>query len=243
VIAAAPPGRVAASRIAFDADAGMTRLARGGAAGPVRAVRGPRAATCAVTVVQTRGGLCDGDRWRVEVDAGPGARARLRAAGATVVQAGSSAMRTRLRAAAGAALSWRSGGVILTEGAQARLTTVVDCDRGGRCAVSELVAVHGPRDAVLRLVVRCGGTVRYEERLRLDRDPRAPWRLGGATHLGTAVAAGRGARTRARRWEAALDGAGAAEALGPDLVLARALGGSLAELDELLGPLVEELGT
>jgi urease accessory protein UreH len=160
-----------------------------------------------------------------------------------VVQPGRSALRTRLRAAAGATLTWRSAGVILADGVRARLTTVIDCDPRGRCAVSEMVAVPGPRDAVLRLVVRRGGAVRYEERLRLDRDPRAPWRLGEATHLGTAVAAGRGARTLARRWEAALDGAGAAEALGPDLVLARALGGSLAELDQLLGPLVEEVGT
>ncbi|HEY2705997.1 MAG TPA: urease accessory protein UreD [Candidatus Dormibacteraeota bacterium] len=243
MIAVAPPQRIAASRIAFAAAAGMTWLARGGAAGPVRAVRGPRAASCAVTVVQARGGLCDGDRWRIEVDAAAGARARVRGAGATVVQPGTSALRTRLRAAAGAELSWRSAGVILAEGARARLTTVVDCDPRGRCAVSEVVAVHGARDAVLRMVIRRGGAVRYEERLRLDRDPRAPWRLGDATHLGTAVAAGRGARSRARRWEAALDGAGAAEALGPDLVLARALGGSLAELDDLLGPLVEEMGT
>jgi hypothetical protein len=41
---------------------------------------------------------------------------------------------------------------------------------------------------------------------------------------------------------AALGPAGAAEALGGDLVLGRALGGSLAELDELLGPLVDEVG-
>jgi urease accessory protein len=231
------------SRIAFAAGGGVTWLARGGAAGPLRVVRAPRATTCAAIVVQTRGGVCDGDRWRVEVEAAPGAHARLRAAGATVVQPGRSALRTRLRAAAGATLTWRSAGVILADGVRARLTTVIDCDPRGRCAVSEMVAVPGPRDAVLRLVVRRGGAVRYEERLRLDRDPRAPWRLGEATHLGTALAAGRGARTLARRWEAALDGAGAAEALGPDLVLARALGGSLAELDQLLGPLVEEVGT
>jgi urease accessory protein UreH len=243
VIAVAPPQQPAPSRIALTACGGVTRLARGGAAGPLRVVRAPRGAVCTATVVQARGGLCEGDRWRVEVEAGAGARACLRAAGATVVGPGASALRTRLRVAAGAALAWRSRGLILAEGTRSRITTVVEVDGGGRCAASELVAVTGPRDVVLRLVVRHRGGLRFEERLRLDRDPRAPWRLGAATHLGTAVAAGRGVRTLARRWEAALGGAGTAEALRDDVVLARALGGSLAELDEILGPLVEEVGS
>jgi hypothetical protein len=125
--------------------------------------------------------------------------------------------------------------------ARVRLTTVVDVAPGGSAAVSELIAVPTGGDVVLRLVVLRGGAVLYEERTRFDRDPRQPWRLGEASHLGTALAVVANATTCARRWHAALRGSGAATSPRPGLVVARALGSSLQEVDALLGPLVEEI--
>jgi urease accessory protein UreH len=192
-------------------------------------------------LVQTQGGMLDGDRWRVDVQALAGTSVRLRGLGATLAHRGASVSRTRLLVASGAALSWRSPGVIPMDGARIRLTTVVDVARGGRAAVSEVLAVPRGCEAVLRLLVLRDGAVLYEERSGFDRDPREPWRLGDATHMGTALAVVANAGACARRWHAALAGCGAASSPRPGLVVARALGSSLQEVDALLGPLVEQI--
>jgi urease accessory protein UreH len=218
----------------------LTGLAHGNADGPWRVVRARSAPVCAATLVQTRGGMLDGDRWRIDAHAERGAHVRLRGTGATVAHRGATVSRTLLDVHAGAALTWRSPGVIAMPAARVRLTTVITVEGDGRAAMSELVAVAQPVDGLLRLVVLRDGLTLHEELCRLDRDPRRPWRMGSATHLATAVAVGAGATRRARRWNDALRGCGAATSPRPGLVVARALGASLQELDAVLGPLVED---
>jgi urease accessory protein UreH len=203
-------------------------------------VRATTAQHCDATLVQTQGGVLDGDRWRVDVHAEQDTSVRLHAVGATIAHRGASATRTRLRVARGATLTWRSPGVIAMEGARLRISTIVDVDRGARAAASEILATAHAHDAVLRLVVIRDSAVLYEERTGFH-DARQPWRLGTATHLGTAVAITPDATTRARRWNRALHSSGAATSPRPSLLVARVLGSSLQEVDALLGPLVDEL--
>jgi hypothetical protein len=59
--------------------------------------------------------------------------------------------------------------------------------------------------------------------------------------MGTAIACTRDAPVRARRWNLALRGCGAATSPRPAVVVARVLGSSLQEVDAVLGPLVEDL--
>jgi urease accessory protein UreH len=234
-----PPRPSCCSLVFSAAHPDRTVLAHATAAAPWRVVRAAGARCCEATLVQTQGGMLDGDRWRVDVHALRDSHVRLRGLGATLAHRGAAAARTRLRVAGGASLSWRSPGLIPMDGARVRLTTVVDVAASGSAAVSELIAVPGVCDAVLRVVVLRDGVVLYEERTRFDRDPRAPWRLGAATHLGTAVAVTPHARDCARHWHAALRGCGAAVSPHRGLVVARALGSSLQEVDAALGPLVE----
>jgi urease accessory protein UreH len=239
--ARAPVARAPACRLVFtSAGPRGTALAESTAGAPWRVVRATTAHPCDATLVQTQGGLLDGDRWRVDVHAQQDTNVRLRAVGATIAHRGASATRTRLRVARGAALTWRSPGVIAMDGARLRIATIIDVDRGSRAAVSEILATAHAHEAVLRLVVTRDGAVLYEERTGF-RDAQQPWRLGTATHLGTAVAVTPDATTRARRWNRALQSSGAATSPRPSLLVARALGSSLQEVDALLGPLVEEL--
>jgi urease accessory protein UreH len=238
---AVPSARPPACRLVF-ALAGQrgTALEAATAGAPWRVVRATTAQRCDATMVQTQGGLLDGDRWRVDTTADRDTTVRLRAVGATLAHRGASASRNRLRIADGATLTWRSPGVIPMQGARLRLTTIIDLRHGGRAAVSELLAAANAQDTVLRLVVIRNGEVVYEERTCFA-EAHHPWRLGGATHLGTAVAVTRDATARARHWNAALRNAGAATSPRPAVLVARVLGDSLQEIDALLGPLVEEL--
>jgi urease accessory protein UreH len=241
-VAAVAAGRAATCRLVFATTHGQhTELAHSNADGPWRVVRARTAPVCEATLVQTRGGLLDGDRWRVDVRAERGSSVRLRATGATLAHRGATVCRTKLDVRAGAVLSWRAPGVIAMPGARPRLTTIVAVERGGCAAVSELIAVPRPVEVVVRLVVVRDGVTLHEELCRLDRDPRSAWRMESATHLATAVAVGPGSAARARHWNAALRGRGAATSPRPGLVVARALGSSLQELDAALGPLIEDV--
>lgn len=191
-------------------------------------------------MVQARGGLCDRDRWHLVVVLEPGARVRLRGAGALVMHRGVSGCRTDLRVSPGARLSWRSPGVILRPGARGVVVTVVDSAPGGRVAVSE--AVDCPFEAVLRsrLLVRRGGVPLHEEWMEVCAPSRCgPAALGGATHMGTAIVVGPSPPATPQ-----VDGVPAAWGRARrGISVARALGSSLQAMDAMLGPVVEALVT
>ena len=218
---------------------GVTRLVEATAGGPIRVVRANPGHICDAMLVQARGGLCNGDRWRIEVDVGAGARVRLRAAAATLLQSGRCGLRTHLRVEAGAVLTWRSPGVIARPDAWGVVVLVVDAAAGALVGCDELL--HCDSGAVLRArtVVNRRSRPLHEEWTSLGgAGDHVATRLDHHTHAGSAVIVG--ART--------LRGAGQAGGLlaaqgrvRPGLHVARALGTSLQSLDAHLGALVESL--
>ncbi len=231
----------AACRVGFAAAPEGTRLARASAGAPWRVVRARAAPRCEVVLVQTRGGLIDGDRWRLEVEAEPGTRAALRSVGATVIHPGDCFVRARLHAGAGARLGQRSAGLILRPGARLRSTTVIRADRDGVAAAMEVVGLAGLSGGVLRLVALHGEDVLLDERTRLDGDRSRSWRMGRFTHIGTVVAVGDPSRLREGRWRSRLPASAGMANPRPGCLLIRALGRSIEELDLFLGPLTEEI--
>lgn len=217
---------------------GLTHLRSTSGGAPLRVVRAEPAPVCEAVVVQVRGGLCDRDRWHVVVELEPGARVRLRGAGALVMHRGVSGWRTDLHVSAGARLSWRSPGVILQPGARGAVVTVVEIARGGRVALSEVVDCAAGSVLRTRVVVRRGGVPVHEEWMEVGARERAgPAALGDATHLGTAIVVGPSPSAPPR-------GDGPPVAWGPvrpGLSVARALGSSLQQIDAVLGPVVETL--
>ncbi|HET9051117.1 MAG TPA: urease accessory protein UreD, partial [Candidatus Dormibacteraeota bacterium] len=140
--------------VRFGARDGVTRLLVTSAAGPLRVVRAEAGPVCDAVVVQTRGGLCAGDRWLLDVEVTDGARVRLRAAGATILHSGPAGCRTRLRVTGGARLSYRARGVIAMPGATGVAVTVVEAEPGCRVAVSEILAPVAGWVLRSRLLVR-----------------------------------------------------------------------------------------
>lgn len=221
----------------FGARDGITRLLAASSAGPLRVVRAEAGPVCDAVVVQTRGGLCVGDRWLLDVEVTDGARVRLRAAGATILHSGPAGCRTRLRVSGGSRLSYRARGVIAMPGATGVGVTVVDAGPGCRVAVSEIVAPFTGRVLRSRLVVRRHGRAVHEEWTEL-RD-RGPTQLGEATVLGSAVHVGRGCTwPRMQVHDGVLAASGAPV---PGVTVARALGSSVQAVDALIGPLVEAI--
>jgi urease accessory protein UreH len=218
---------------------GVTYLAAATAAGPLRVVRAEAGRLCDAVVVQTRGGLCDGDRWSLRVELDAGARVRLRGAGAVVMHSGTTGCRTHISAGPGAVLSWRSPGVIARRGVSGALVTVIDGAPRARIAVSEGLAGAERSELRSRVVVRRGERAIHEEWTFIGPAARAASRLGDATHLGAALAVGCDLVAPALDDRQGVLLASGRLRRGP--ALARALGGSLQEIDDVLGPMVERI--
>jgi len=158
---------------------------------------------CHVYLLHPPGGLVGGDQLRVDVRVGPGAHALVTTPAATKLYRTAGAtdrQEQRLRVAAGGALEWLPQETILYDGADAVLRTRVDLEAGARFVGGDVLCFGLPaRDegfargrcrqaleiwrAGRPLLVECG---------HLDgASPvhAARWGLGGATVLGTLVAA------------------------------------------------------
>lgn len=227
-----------ACRLEFSAGAGGTSLEHASADAPWRALRAAPAACCDAVVVQTRGGMIDGDRWRLSAHASQGARVVLRATGATVVYSGTCFLRTTLRASSGAALTQRSSGLILRPGAAVRATTLVHAESGGSVVATEAVALADCTAAILRTVVARDNRILLDDRLGLDGDRLAPWGLAGATHVGSLVAVGLRRSVRLRTLARALPPSAGVCIPRPGCALARVRAHSLEEIRSVLAGLV-----
>jgi urease accessory protein len=206
--------------------------------GPFRVVRAAAGGTCEAVIVQTRGGMIGGDRWRVEVRVGPGGSVRLRSVGALLLHPGPTAFRLLLVAGSGARLSWRGPGVIAAPGARGRLLTRVDRASEARVGFSEPARLDPGAEVVLRTVARAGGRILLDDALILDAASGAPSRLGPARHVGSALLLGTG-RVRVPLLAPTTEMIVAAGRPRSGVSVVRAVGGSLQELDGVLGPLLE----
>lgn len=245
VVPGRPAGVAARETTALHFDTGardtrVTQLTRATADGPWRVLRARSGPVCEATLVQARGGMVDGDRWRLEVVLGRGARVRLRTLGAQILHRGTVVARLRLRLGPGARLSWRPLGLIAFDGARASLTTIVDLEPHAVVAVAETIAVPRAAFLSLRLLVHHRRRLWHAEWTSVQRSRHGPAALGEATHLGEAWRFGPGAEAAAPPWHHRVSCLGAAAAPRPGVVVARALGYSLQQLDEVIGPLVEE---
>lgn len=228
---------VDACRLEFSAGAFGTRLEHASAGSPWRVLRAPTASRCEPIVVQTRGGLIDGDRWRLSAHATHGARARLCATGATIVYSGRCFLRTTLRASTGAWLAQRSSGLIVRSEATLRATTVLHAQSGGTVVASEAVALRGRGGGILRTVVMRDGETVLDDRLRLDGAREGSWALAGFTHVGTLIAVGPRQRVRAHSWARSLPPNAGVCRPRPGCVLVRMLASSIDEISLLFAGL------
>lgn len=231
------------TRLSFASAHGRTILREASAGGPWRVLRAAEGTVCEAILVQARGGLIDGDRWRLDVELAPGARVRLRTIGATLLHRGRAILRVRLRLAAGARLAWCPAGIIPFPGGGGRVTTVIDLGPSAVAAGGEAIVVGEAAPLAVRLVVRRRGRPWHLEVTRLDRQPSWPSRLGPATHVGSAWRVGPGAEAAVRRWEAVLmtgSPSAAVDVARAGVVSGRLLATSLQEIVERLTPCVDQ---
>ncbi len=192
-------GRIALSVRAIEGRNAIDDLGQAGCGRLLFPVR-PASAPLEAVVVNTGGGLTGGDRFRVSVEAGPGADVTLttqacekvyaaaRAAGA--VSALPARVSTRLKLGPGAALRWLPQETILFEGSALARTLGVEMAEDstflaveaillGRQAMGETVSRAAFRDSWR---IRRGGRLVFAEELAAGGD--APWeRLRGAPSL------------------------------------------------------------
>jgi len=208
-----PRGWQAELELAFVEAGGATRMVRGGQRGPLAVQRpffpeGPR--VCHVYVLHPPGGLVGGDQVRIGIDVGAGAHALgTTPAAAKVYRSSGATARQELRmtVAAGGALEWLPQETILYDSAMADLRTRVDLAQDDDPA--------GPGARFIGIDMLCFGLPARQERfargrcrqrlelwrggrpIALERgtfDGGAPihgarWGLGGATVVGTLLAA------------------------------------------------------
>jgi urease accessory protein len=150
------------------------------------------------------GGLFEGDRLEVRIEAGPGACVHVTTPSATRVHPGRSRQIVELAVAAGSYVEYAPEPVIPFAGADYEQQVEADVAPGGRLLLSELVApgrmAHGERFAYERLAlttrVRVESTEVIVDRLLLEPARRSPARrglLGRYAYLGTLLAVGPGA--------------------------------------------------
>lgn len=172
----------ARGRIAFGVASvdGRTRRTQVDEEGSLR-VRFPNtgAPECEAVIVNTAGGVAGGDRFALEVDAGPDAQLVVTGAAAEKVyrQIGSDAeVSVKLSVAAGASLRWLPQETILFDRAGLVRSIDVDVAEGGSLLLAEAIvfgrAAMGERVQQGRLIdrwrVRRGGRLVFAETVRLD---------------------------------------------------------------------------
>jgi urease accessory protein len=179
---------------------GVTRRARVYENGSLR-VRFPGGAAeeLEAVVINTAGGIAGGDRFRIDVAVGAGARLAITSAAAEKVYRSlgePASISLKLKVAAGGALAWLPQETILFD--QARLARSIDVDvaEDGRAVIAEALVFGraGMGETVERgslfdrWRVRCGGQLVYAETLRLDGAIRARLAEPAIANGGVAVA-------------------------------------------------------
>jgi urease accessory protein len=170
-------GRIA---LTVAADAGVTRRARVRENGSLR-VRfpGDAAEELEAVLINTAGGVAGGDRFRIDVTVGAGARLAVTSAAAEKVYRAlgdPASIALTLKVAAGGALAWLPQETILFDRARLARTIEVVVADGGRAIVVELLVFGraGMGEAVEegsvfdRWRVRLGGRLVYAEGMRLE---------------------------------------------------------------------------
>jgi urease accessory protein len=214
-----------------------TVLAEQAARAPLRCIR-PFALASGEAVLQVLHvgpGVMAGDRLKLDVDVGAGARVVVVAQAATKLHAmeppGAAEQRVRLRVAAGGRLEVHPGLTIPFAGSAFRQSVEVDLEEGatfgwferwsaGRVARGER---HAYRHASSRLRVRVGGVPVHADALELDPETAAgPGLFEGHAYVASGVFVGGGEPGLATFREG--DGVtAAAYGLGPERWAARAL--------------------
>jgi urease accessory protein len=191
-------------RIGFAADArGGSRLTDLSQYSPSRVLRPLEAGDEASAVlINTAGGVCGGDRYRVAVDVGNHARATVTTQAAEKVYRALDSraqLDTTLRVGAGARLHWAPQETILFDGARFARRTEIHLDPNARLLAAEMV-VFGRRakgEVVRSLDFRDDwrlfrdGALCWADALEVAGDPpealTSPAGIGGAEALATAL--------------------------------------------------------
>ncbi len=219
----------------------------------------PRAETdLQAVLVNTAGGITGGDRFDVDLHAGPGARltvttqAAERAYRAQPMSTGR--LDTRLTIGVGARLCWLPQETLLFEGSTLRRTLEVDMAEDatflmveplvfGRAAMGEILRDARLTDAI---TVRVGGRPAYLDRLTLSGDVTAhlsrPTIAGGAGALATLLYVGAEAEAHLGPVRAMLEETAGASLIGPDLLAVRMLAPDSFDLRRSLIPVLTRLG-
>jgi len=159
---------------------GISRRARVHEQGSLR-VRCPGAPAeeLEAVIINTAGGIAGGDRFTVDVAAGPGARAVVTTAAAEKVYRAlddAATVDVRLSVGAGAALAWLPQETILFDRAKLRRTVEIDLADGARLLLAEAIVFgrsgmgETVQDCELsdRWRLRRAGRLAHAEALRLD---------------------------------------------------------------------------
>lgn len=238
----------ATARITAVADGGRTRLVTLRSEAPLLVRRtGPRRTDGEVEVHLVGGaaGPLGGDRLRIEVTVGPGARLCVRSVAASLALPGRSGAQStldvRARVGAGGSLRWLPEPLIAAAGCDHRSRSYVDLDGDASLTWREEVVCgrHGeePGDASLESTVRLTGRTLMRQDLAVG--PRAagwagPAVLGGGRATGTLLVVD--PLWTGKPPEAAVLGPGAARMplAGGPAALAAAVGGDLREVRSAL---------
>ena len=131
--------------LGFERDGDTTRLIRREHTGPLR-VQKPlypeHPSTCHAIIIHPPGGVVGGDELRMQVDAGPKARAFLSTPGAAKwyrANGHRSRQQLRMRVAAGAALEWLPQETILFNAADVVFDTIIDLGADARYIGCEIL--------------------------------------------------------------------------------------------------------
>lgn len=212
-------------------------------------------ASLQAALINTAGGLCDGDRLAWEAAAGPGARLVLTTPACERVYRalgeGAACLATRLSAAAGARIDWLPQETILFAGSRLERTLEVDLAADATFLAVEAVILgreamgETALDARLedRWRIRRDGRLLHAEATRLtgtalERDGIAL--LGGASALATILYVGADAERRLSAVGDLRHGRSGASVIGERLVIRAVASGGLG-LRRIIAPVLEAL--
>jgi urease accessory protein len=240
----AAPGRAATGwearlELVFDRDRGATRIARRRHYGPllVQSAFHPEGPTCHVYVLHPPGGVAQGDRLDIDIEAGAHSAALLTTPAAGKFHrcvAGGSRQQVTVRLAPHAALEWLPQENLLFDHARTTLGLRVDLSASSRFIGWDVTGFGRPgcREDFSHGSLRADLEIHREgvpvliERLHLapgERTARAPWGLHGRTATGTLLATPADADLRDRARAAIADADDAGVTLVDGLLVCRCL--------------------
>jgi urease accessory protein len=236
----------AALELTFADAGGRTRLSQLRHQGPLRVQRlfhPDPDGTAHCYLLHPPGGVAAGDELFVDVAVESGSALLTTPSAGRFYRVGHylepQLQRVTLRCAENARLAWLPQETLLFSGANARLETVIELDKGAAFAFWDIVALGRPASGERFELGRCdqdiqlyrGGRLELSERLRLsagDRLARSPLGLHGASTTGLCILLGEYAGARQRQWLTRVNGSAG---YGPfsvtqrgDFVVARYLG-------------------